>query len=161
MLVLTAVLAAAYVGLDLARLVWPGWNRRAFAAFAPFLRGRETGRLTGASYTLAALLAAVWAFPPPVVAAAFLYHSVGDTAAGWVGRRFGRHRVRGKSLEGSAAFLVTGALAAAPFVGPAPSLLGAAAAALAELLLPVDDNLGVPLVGGGALVAVTRAAGAA
>jgi dolichol kinase len=161
MLILTAALAAAYVGLDLARLYWPGWNRRAFAGFAAFLRGRETGRLTGASYTLAALLVSVWAFPPAVVAAAFLYHSVGDTAAGWVGRRYGRHRVGGKSLEGSAAFLVTGALAAAPFVGPGPSLVGAAAAALAELLLPVDDNLGVPLVGGGALVAVTRATGAA
>jgi hypothetical protein len=39
--------------------------------------------------------------------------------------------------------------------------VGAAAAALAELLLPVDDNLGVPLVGGGAIIAVSRAAGAA
>jgi dolichol kinase len=161
MLVVTAALAAGYVGLDLARLVWPGWNRRAFGLFAPFLRGRETGRLTGASYTLAALAVAVWAFSPAVVAAAFLYHSVGDTAAGWVGRRYGRHRIRGKSLEGSAAFLVAGGLAAAPFVGPAAAVLGAAAAALAELLLPVDDNLAVPLVGGGALMVVTRAAGAA
>jgi dolichol kinase len=156
MLLVAAGLALPFVALDVARLAWPAWNRQAFVRFAALIRTREHGRVTGATYTLAALLIAAWAFSPPVVAAAFLYHSVGDTAAGWVGRRFGRHRVGAKSLEGSAAFLVAGTLAAAPLVGLGPAVLGAAAAAAAELRLPVDDNFGVPLVGGGVLALVGR-----
>jgi len=155
MLAIASALAVPYVALDAARLGWPAWNRRAFVLFAALIRAREAGRLTAASFTLAALLVAVWAFPPHVVAGAFLYHSVGDTAAGWVGRRWGRHRFRGKSLEGSAAFLVAGGLAAAPLVGAGPALLGAAAAAMAELALPVEDNLSIPLVGGACLALVT------
>lgn len=156
MLLVTAGLALPYVTLDAARLAWPTWNRRAFRLFPALIRAREQERLTAATYTLAALLVAAWAFAPPVVAAAFLYHSVGDTAAGWVGRRFGCHRIGVKSLEGSAAFLVAGTLAAAPLVGLGLAMLGAAAAATAELALPVDDNLGVPLVGGGSLALVAR-----
>jgi len=157
MLALTVALTVPYLALDAARLCWPAWNRQCFALGAELIRSRETGRLTAASFTLLALLVAVWAFPPAVVGAAFLYHSVGDTAAGCVGRRWGRHRVRGKSLEGSAAFFVAGSLVAAPLVGLGPALLGAAAAAAAELMLPVEDNLAVPLVGGACLALVIPA----
>lgn len=153
------VLAALFVGGDAARLVSPAWNRRVFGAFARLLRERERDRLTGASYSLLALAVAVWAFPPAVVGAAFLYHSVGDTAAGWVGRRWGRGRWRGKSVEGSAALLGAGSLTAWPFVGAVPAVAGAAAAAAVELALPIDDNLSVPLVGGATAFAATALAG--
>jgi dolichol kinase len=156
MLLVTAGLAVPLLVLDVARLGWPAWNRYAFILFAPLIRAREAARLTAATYTVTALLIAVWAFAPPVVAAAFLYHSVGDTAAGWIGRRYGRHRIGAKSLEGSAAFFAAATLAAAPLVGVGPAALGAAAAAAAELLLPVDDNLSVPLVGGGVVALVGR-----
>ena len=157
---LAAVLGATagFVGLDLARLMWPAWNRRSFAMLGPFLRSREVRRLTGASYSLVALAVAVAAFPPAGVAAGFLYHSVGDAVASWAGRRFGRHRVGAKSLEGTAAFIVAGALASWFVVGGGPAVVGAAAAGAAELWLPVDDNLSVPLVGGAAAWLVTTGA---
>lgn len=88
-----------------------------------------------------------------------LYHSVGDTAAGWVGRRWGRRRWSGKSVEGSAALFGAGSLTAWPFVGAVPAVAGAAAAAAVELALPVDDNLSVPLVGGATALAATALAG--
>ena len=159
MLTLALALAVPYLGLDGARLAWPGLNRLAFASFAPLLRPREARRLTGASYSLLALVVAVWAFAPAVVAAAFLYHSVGDSAAGWVGRRWGRHRLGRKSLEGTAAFVVAGSVVTWPFVGVTPAIVGAALAGAVELGLPVDDNLAVPLAGGGSLALLARATG--
>lgn len=152
-------LTALFVGADAARRVWPAWNRWVFGAFAPLLRERERDRLTGASYSLLALAVAMWAFPPAVVGAAFLYHSVGDTAAGLVGRRWGRRRWSGKSVEGSAALFGAGSLTAWPFVGAVPAVAGAAAAAAVELALPVDDNLSVPLVGGATALAAAALAG--
>jgi dolichol kinase len=159
MLGLAAGLTALYVGLDAARLVWPAWNRRVFGRLTWILRTRETERLTGASYSLAALVVCVWAFAPVVVAAAFLYHSIGDSAAGWVGRRWGRHRVGGKSLEGTAAFVAAGSAACWPLVGGLPAIAGALLSGLAELLAPVDDNLSVPILGGVGVTLVEHLAG--
>ncbi len=87
------------------------------------------------------------------------YHSVGDTAAGWVGRRWGHLRWRTKSLVGSAVFLGAGTLAAWPLVGVLPAAVGVAAAASAELALPVDEDLSVPLVGGATALAARALAG--
>jgi dolichol kinase len=89
---------------------------------------------------------------------------VGDGAAALVGRRYGRHRypfvlAASKSLEGSAAFLLTALLTALPLalaappghppLTPAQLGLGALTATLAEALdLPANDNVRVPLVAG-------------
>ncbi len=148
MLALSLALAGVYIVLDAARLAWPAWNRRVLVTFPALVRAGEATRFTGASYSLLALVVAVWAFPAAVVAAAFLYHSVGDTAAGWIGRRYGRHRLGEKSLEGTAALVLCGSAAAWAVVGGWPACVGAAAAGLAELALPLEDNLSVPLVGG-------------
>jgi dolichol kinase len=161
MLGLVLALTVPYVLLDAARLVWPPWNRWVATAFSALVRAGEARRLTGATFSLLALLVAVWAFTPPVVAAAFLYHSAGDSAAGWIGRRFGRHRLGSKSLEGAAAFVAVGSAVTWPIVGVWAAFAGAAVAGAAELALPIDDNLSVPLVGGGSLTllhAVTRGA---
>jgi dolichol kinase len=158
---LVAAVALAYVGLDAARLRWPAWNAWAFRRFAPLLRPREARRLTGASYSLLALVLGVAVFPPRILAAAFLYHSIGDPMAGWIGRRFGRHRIGDKSLEGAVAFVLSGSAATWPLVGGLPAAAGAVLGALAELALPLDDNLTVPLAGGLGIAAVGRLAGGA
>ncbi len=92
---------------------------------------------------------------------------IGDPVAAFIGRRFGRIRLlHGRSLEGSLAFLVSGAAFAFALLRAFHPELGLGAAvglavtaagcgALAELFsLRIDDNLSVPLAAaaGGALV---------
>jgi dolichol kinase len=94
---------------------------------------------------------------------------VADPAAGIVGRRLGRIRLRARrSLEGTLAFLAAGTLAALASLTvfhaiPWPerlmvALVGAAAGALAELFTTrLDDNLTIPLTVAGAAAATELA----
>jgi dolichol kinase len=77
--------------------------------------------------------------------------SVGDVAANIIGKRFGRHRLGGKSLEGMLGnFAVT--FAVIYFIAPSPvvALAGALTGAIVECLpLPyINDNLSIPLAAG-------------
>lgn len=115
-------------------------------------------------------LAVVSFFPAPAAAAAIGVLGFGDPAAGAIGRRWGRTRLaQGRSVEGSAAFLLAGTLAAAVVLAmgwpytPYPWALAAAAGivgAVAEVLLRrIDDNLTVPLFSGIAATVVAQALG--
>ena len=166
-LFLLVPLAAVAVFCDVARLRWAWMHRFIGWVFGPIMRPEEQPAfggpivLNGATWMCvsAALCAAL--FPAPIAAAALAMLMVGDGAAAVVGRRFGRHRYpfSPKSVEGSAAFFVTGLLVALPLtaaVAPAyapltvPQLaLGTLAGAAAEALpLPINDNVRVPLVAG-------------
>jgi dolichol kinase len=104
--------------------------------------------MTGA----AALLACV--APPAIAAVAVADVVFGDAAAALVGRRYGRHRVGRKSIEGSVACWCTCfAVAALAFPGQPGAAAGSAlVATLVEALpLPVDDNWTMPLAAAGAL----------
>ncbi|MCK4236759.1 MAG: phosphatidate cytidylyltransferase, partial [Candidatus Krumholzibacteria bacterium] len=82
--------------------------------------------------------------------------AVGDTVAGIVGKLFGRHKVKDKSMEGAAAnflvcFLILWFLVPSPLI----AFVGAFAGAFIELVpVPVDDNIAIPLVSGFAMVLV-------
>ena len=93
----------------------------------------------------------VWLFPRQVASLSLLYLLVGDVAAALIGRKFGKQRIWGKSLEGSLAFLAAAILVSFWVPGiPAPSkLLAALGATIVEALpIPFDDNMTVPLAAG-------------
>ena len=161
-----ALLLALWGVPDLARLRWPALNRLFWWAFRPFLKEAEARRPTGATWLLLSALAVLGLFPRPVAVLALLYLSLGDPASALVGRRWGRHRLGGKSLEGALALLAVAlavGLALGPRVGAGPwwvPALGALAVALADLLpLRVDDNLTLPLAGAGAMALAGALAG--
>ena len=126
--------------------------------------GDHRFHLSGGAPVLAAAAASACLFPVPFSGLAMAVMLLGDTAAALIGRRFGRIRfVNGKSLEGSLAFLVTGAsviLAGFPIFRydagtAAGGLLGVTAAALLEFFnreLRLDDNFTIPLATGAGLM---------
>jgi dolichol kinase len=107
--------------------------------------GESTGG--GANYTGLSVLAALLVFPSTAVAVASIAFGVLDAVSTLAGLRYGRRRLpNGKSLEGALA----GALVAIPvlllFLSPAAAVAAAGIGALAELVLPVNDNLVVPFL---------------
>ena len=153
----------AFVAVDVARYYYGPIEIWFYRTFGRLLRSRETSddkkRLNGATHVLIAATLAVLIFPKIVAITSFMILIISDLTAALVGKRFGKHQLFGKSLEGSAAFLLSALL----IVGILPKIdyrageyaIGAVAALAGTVIeaLPVDidDNLSIPLVVGGFL----------
>lgn len=124
-----------------------GWLLR------PHERSGQAKRLNGATYVLLSACLCVWLFPKVVTITVFAILIVSDTSAALVGRKLGKHRFFGKSLEGAAAFLISALIvvAVAPKIGylPAEYVVGVIVALLGavveSLSIPVDDNFSIPI----------------
>lgn len=123
--------------------------------FNNMLRGHELkGHLTGATWVMIGSLITIILFSKPVAVIALIFMSLGDTAAGLIGQRFGKHKVGNKSWEGFLAGLIICCIVAInfPFLPLKISLAGALVAMVMELLpIPLDDNFKIPL-GSGAIM---------
>ena len=163
------VLAACggLLGLSLAgevlRLRSGSVNRWFLRWFKPLLKPAETGRLLGSTWVLGAATILIWVFSEGIAALALMFNAIGDPLAAIVGERLGKHRFKGKSIEGSAAYLAgglaTGTVLLAAGVDTTFCVMaaGAATATLLELApLGIDDNLLAPLGSGGLMLAVSR-----
>lgn len=119
--------------------------------FGRVLRPHEHLRFSGATYILAAAALCPILFSRPVAVAALVFIILGDTAAVFVGRYFGRISIGHKTLEGSIGFFVAAFLGTL-WITTIPlhiRLYTALFAAFVEALpLPIDDNLSVPLAAG-------------
>jgi len=140
-----------FILLDTARM--RGWSlwRLASPIWARMIRPHESNRYTGASHIMFAAVITVIIFPKPVAVCALSFIIVGDTARALIGRKWGRHRFRDKSYEGSAAFFLSSLIPAAvvPEIPLWVGTTGALAATVTEALTgSIDDNLSVPLVSG-------------
>jgi dolichol kinase len=157
-------------GMEISRRVSPRVNRLLMDLFAKVAHPDEAHHINSATWYTTAILLLVTLFPLDAAIAGLVVLGVGDPAAALVGKRFGRTRLAdGRSLEGTAAFVVVGALgawAALALFHPADTstllvraVAAALAGAIAELLSRrVDDNLSIPIVAALAGVAV-RAVG--
>ncbi len=108
-------------------------------------------------------------FPLGAASAACIILAVGDSLSTLTGRAWGMHRIGGKSLEGSLAFLMSSFPAASLFVSPPVALAGALAGTLVELAPEagflknlkgrglLDDNLLIPLASGAVMLALIMA----
>ena len=158
-LVLLLSVTSLVVIADVARLFIEPLNKLFHRLLGPLLRKSEERRLNGSSYVLLGTLTAFALFPTEVAVLAVLFSAVGDPVAAVAGMRFPGRRIAGKSLWGTAAMIAAclGVASALHYAGSVdigwPVVVGAVVAGFTELApLPVDDNLRVPLVGGGAMV---------
>lgn len=117
------------------------------------LRNHEkSGKYTGATWVFISSTLSIGIFPKDIAVISLIYMSIGDTAAGLIGRKFGRIKIYNKTLEGAlAGFIVC------LFVGLMIDLnlsktlvaIGALSAAIIELMpISIDDNLRIPLFTG-------------
>jgi len=147
-------LTATAIALDVLRI----HERRVRTIFRRFfgelIRQHEALSLLGSTYLLLAALIAIEVFPQPVAAVALGFTVLGDAASALVGRAWGRHKLFGKSWEGTLGCLVTCLVWAACVTHaaglPLPiTVAGAFVATLVEVLpIPLDDNLGITLAAG-------------
>lgn len=132
------------------------WVKSLFTLFInSMLRSHEQeGKLTGATWVMIGAVISIILFSKPVAIIALIFMSLGDSAAGLIGQRYGKHKIWNKSWEG-----FFGGLFVCIIVGMNYSLLpmtislsGAVAAMVMEILpIPLDDNFKIPL-GSGAIM---------
>jgi dolichol kinase len=132
------------------------WVKSLFTLFInSMLRSHEQeGKLTGATWVMIGAVISIILFSKPVAIIALIFMSLGDSAAGLIGLRYGKHKIWNKSWEG-----FFGGLFVCIIIGMNYSLLpmtislsGAVAAMVMEILpIPLDDNFKIPL-GAGAIM---------
>lgn len=159
-LLLLVSVTALFLFFELIRFHFPTMNNWFLTHFRILLREKETAKLTGSSYLLIASVISFLVFDRSIAVLSFAFLAVGDPVGGAAGTRWGKRKIRGKSLEGSLAFF----LAALIFglllnmvtkVDMLVLFLGVLGATLIEFLsLPPDDNLTIPLFSGGLMTLV-------
>ncbi len=87
-------------------------------------------------------------FPFAIASAACAMLAVGDSLSTLIGKKFGKHRIGGKTFEGSLANFFGSLLAGIFFVNPILSFTGALASSATELFPKINDNLTIPIVSG-------------
>ena len=152
-----------FIIMDIARHYSPSVEEWFTTTFGRLLRRRESDkarkRLNGATYVLISATLCVFIFPKFIAITSFIILIISDLMSALIGRRFGKHRFLGKSLEGSMAFFLS-ALAIIVLTPKIDYLFGeyvigsiaAASGAIVEALpWDVDDNFTVPLTVGAVL----------
>ncbi|MDC0234926.1 SEC59/DGK1/VTE5 family protein [Candidatus Marinimicrobia bacterium] len=152
---LLSILMVLFIIFDILRHK-VAWVKSLFSLFIDsMLRSHEQeGKLTGATWVMIGAVISIILFSKPVAIIALIFMSLGDTAAGLIGQRYGKHKIWNKSWEG-----FFGGLFVCIIIGMNYSLLpmtislsGAVAAMVMEILpIPLDDNFKIPL-GAGAIM---------
>ncbi len=143
--------------LELTRARFPRWNAQLMKILGPIAHPHEWRRVNSSTWYGTGLLTVAVLCARPACAVGVAVLALGDPIAGFVGRRWGRVRVRhGRTLEGSLAFVVAGTLAAVGALAVfrpetlsmmlAQALVGALAGAVAEVVSTrMDDNFTIPV----------------
>lgn len=149
------------VTLEVLRLLLPNLNRIFLQYLGLLLRQEEEHQPTGTGFYLGGILISLLLFEREIALFSMTLLAVGDPAASFFGKRWGRHRLGEKSFEGSTAFFMASIGAGLILYGLWPGLpleviiTGAAAATLAELIsIKINDNLIIPLAAAGVMQAM-------
>ena len=146
---LSLFLTAGFLFVDLLRIFSVQIEKYFHIVFSSMLRKRELhGDLTGATYLFAGISLTVLLFDRNAAIASILVLTLSDPLAALIGKKFGRNKIRLKSVEGSTAFFISAAviiwLVASPdifillFISAFVTFVEAAP-------LFINDNLSIPL----------------
>lgn len=134
------------------------WYHKNFSSMLrPHELDEKKKRLNGATYVSLSACLVVVLFPKMIAIAAFSILIISDSLAALIGRKFGRHKIGTKTLEGSIAFLVSAILIVifTPNLSIVVGIMMSLTATIVELY-PIgfrghqlDDNLTIPMISGG------------
>jgi dolichol kinase len=157
----SAAFALAGWTMEIARRRSPAVNERLMAVFAPVAHPHERHGINSSTWYVTALLLLGLFAPLRATEIGVVVLGIADPAAGLIGRRFGKTRLRAnRSLEGTLGFVVVGAVAAAAWLhlgaaAPGPlalpalvtlAVVGGVVGALTELMSTrLDDNFTIPV----------------
>jgi dolichol kinase len=159
--VASAVLAVIFVLVEFASFGLPRLRRWLLHRFALFLRPEEDGAVTGATYYLIGMTAAMALFPGPVAALAILFLAFADPIAAAIGKWRRPAGSLAKNAAGNLTFfavclLLAGVVGRSSENGFVAAVVGALAATLAQALpWRVNDNLTIPLAAAAAMSLAT------
>lgn len=147
-----AVLLGIALLVEVLRSVWTPFEARFERFLGSLLRPRERTNLTGATTLLISAFLCIVFFEKWIALLAILLMLVSDALGAVVGRFWGRrYYKKGRSIEGSMAFLVSGLalIPVVPEVNLPIAVVGVLAALFFEVALTkLDDNFGVPIGSG-------------
>jgi acyl-phosphate glycerol 3-phosphate acyltransferase len=158
MLALVGVVALVFLAIDAVRLLSRTVNVAVLRRAAFFYRPNEEHTFSSATMFLVGSFITLFLFPKAVASAALVFVIVGDLLAKYAGLQHGRISVFSRTLEGSSMYFVACAVAGLAWshfvdLSPAQYLLGAAVAALTELVpWDINDNFAVPILSGAAMM---------
>lgn len=146
------------VVLDLSRYLHPSIGKVFYKIFGFLLREHEIDHtkknLNGATYVFISALICVVLFPKVIFLTGFTILIVSDSVAALIGRKFGKHKLLSKSLEGTLAFFISASIVVlfTPKIQGLPTeyLIGFIAAAVGAIVENIsfgfaDDNLSIPI----------------
>jgi len=150
-LIICGVLSGGFLFADILRLNFALAQRYFLRIFSKLLREKEISEnLTGASFLFAGMMLTVLLFHKEAAIPALFIVTLADPMAALIGKRFGRHKLLGKTLEGSFGFFITASAVMIIFTGY--GWLGIAVALLAALVeivpLKLNDNILIPVISG-------------
>lgn len=156
-IIMLSVISFLLILMDITRLR-VNWVRRLYLkVLGPVLRKHEVQNkevlFTGGTYLVIAFLICVIVFAKPVAITSMFVIIICDSAAAIFGKVYGTHFIKNRTIEGSAAFFITGL--AVIFLTPKVTeliteyFLAVVALFLTTLfeLIPnkIDDNISIPL----------------
>lgn len=144
-----AVFLLLFMALEIYRIRRGIPVKKAATIAKPLIRPHEERGIGAHVFFAAGAFVAVLAYPQRIAIAALLMSTLADGGAAVVGSMWGRHQLIGKkTLEGSLTLFLIAIVLAAWLVEPwIVALAGAIVAACVELL-PMNDNLTVPIAAG-------------
>lgn len=137
-----------FTGFEFYRLSH-GIPKEAYAIVKPMIRPEEMRGIGGHVYFAAGAFIVVLAYPIDIAIAALLISVFADGGAAVFGSMWGHHRLIGKkTLEGSIMMFFIALAVAAWLVKPLLAAVIGAFAAMCVELIPINDNLMVPISSG-------------
>lgn len=167
-MLLVAVSVAGWAwSMEILRRFSTRWNRILMWFFRAVAHPHESQAVNSSTWYMTALVFLALTHSQIVAVLGVVILAIGDPAAGWFGRAFGRTKIAGnRSLEGTLAFILFAAPASFlvlflfhpeldTFNALALAFVASIAGALAELFASrLDDNFLVPVAAGSAALAI-------
>jgi dolichol kinase len=145
-LTFSILILALFVGFILSDAVSRGYTIPVISAILANLERRDAAPGKGALFFALGALFCLAFFPKEVAFLGLVVLSLLDSVTTIAGVRFGRTRIYNhKTIEGTVAGIAVTAGVLFLLIPPAAAFMTAAAAGIAELASPVDDNLVVPV----------------